>query len=295
MARRTTSQRPTFDNKTLSLSEIQLGIKKLQKRISEVEQLDPQALDADDPVGDKVRRSIRDTVAEIFGENSREAADFINPSFYHGPHTMRGYGDPEPDNTPYYAAGIKKMVVDLNGLIEKLEERREDLSTHTSKAMALAPVAQTSTTREVFIVHGHDDVAKLAVARFLEQMGLEPVILNEQTNLGSSTVIEKFERHSNVPFAIVLLTPDDVGSQKSDRENLNFRARQNVVLELGYFLGKLGRARVCSLYKEGVEIPSDYAGVIYTLLDNHGGWKLQLAAELREVWPDIDLNKANRR
>jgi predicted nucleotide-binding protein len=297
MKRRTTSQSPQFVSREISPSEIDRGIAKLKKRISEVEQLDPQALADHDPVGKKVERSIRDTVAEIFGEQSREAADFKNPSlFYHpGPQYLRGFGDPEPNNTPYYAGGIKKMVLDLNGLIEKLEERLGELSEDSPDLSHTRSATRTAATREVFIVHGHDEAAKQEVARFIEHIGLVPVILHEQTNRGSSTIIEKFVRHSNVPFAIVLLTPDDVGAQKSASDKLNPRARQNVVLELGYFLGRLGRDRVCALYKEGVEIPSDFSGVLYTPLDNHGGWKFPLAGELREVRPDIDLNKVTRR
>jgi predicted nucleotide-binding protein len=97
---------------------------------------------------------------------------------------------------------------------------------------------------------------KESVARFLEKLDLRPIILHEQPNKGR-TVIEKFEAHSDVGFAVVLLTPDDVGGLASSPDKLSRRARQNVILELGYFIGKLGRAKVCALYKEGVEIPSD--------------------------------------
>lgn len=70
------------------------------------------------------------------------------------------------------------------------------------------------------------------------------------------------------------------------------RARQNVILELGFFLGKLGRKRVCALYEEGVEIPSDYDGVIFVPLDKNGAWHLSLAKELKAAGLSIDLNKA---
>lgn len=291
MARLPTPPTPRFESKQLSLSDIENGIKKLQKRISEVEQLDAQALASNDPIGGKVTRSIRDTVAEIFGEKSREADDFLTPSLYYHPGPIRmGYGG--YDNSPYYADGIKKMVVDLRGLIEKLEERREDLP--PPNLSPTTPTTQPPATREVFIVHGHDEAAKQEVARFVEQLGLKPVILHEQTNRGSTTIFEKFERQSNAPFAIVLLTPDDVGATSSAPDSRSFRARQNVILELGYFLAKLGRERVCTLYKEGVETPSDFSGVLYILLDSNGGWKLRLAGELQEVWSDIDLNKARR-
>jgi hypothetical protein len=114
-----------------------------------------------------------------------------------------------------------------------------------------------STSTKIFIVHGHDELAKESVARFIEKIGLEAIVLHEQPNAGR-TIIEKFEDYSNVGFAVVLLTPDDIGSPKDKRNESQPRSRQNVILELGYFMGRLGRGRVCALYKEGVEIPSDY-------------------------------------
>ena len=148
-----------------------------------------------------------------------------------------------------------------------------------------------SDSRLVFLVHGHDDAVKESVARFLEKLDLKPVILHEQPNQGK-TVIEKFEAHSDVGFAVVLLTPDDVGGLPSSLDKLSRRARQNVILELGYFIGKLGRAKVCALYVEGVEIPSDIHGVLYVPYDAGNGWRLKLANEIKAAGIAIDLNLA---
>ncbi len=115
--------------------------------------------------------------------------------------------------------------------------------------------------------------------------------MHEQPNTGK-TIIEKFEHYSNVSFAIVLLTPDDIGAAKDDQSNKKQRARQNVILELGYFLGKLGRDRVCALYKSDVEIPSDYKGVLFIPMDDKGAWKMLLAKEIKQAKIDVDLNKA---
>ena len=134
---------------------------------------------------------------------------------------------------------------------------------------------QVEKSNKVFIVHGHDDKIKNAVARFIENIGLEPIILHEQPNKGL-TIIEKFENYSRVGFAIVLLTADDVGSVKNKKDNLNMRARQNVIFELGFFIGKLNRQNVCALYTNGVELPSDYSGILYIPIDESEGWKLQL-------------------
>jgi predicted nucleotide-binding protein len=127
------------------------------------------------------------------------------------------------------------------------------------------------------------------VARFLEKLGLEAIILHEQPNLGR-TVIEKVEAHGDVDFAVVLLTPDDVGRAVAATA-LEARARQNVLIELGYFIGKLGRDRVCALRRGDVVIPSDFAGVVWTEWDAAGAWKMALAKELQAIGHPVDLNK----
>ncbi|MEI7267309.1 nucleotide-binding protein [Pectobacterium versatile] len=142
----------------------------------------------------------------------------------------------------------------------------------------------------VFIVHGRDDLAKTEVARFIEKLGLNAIILHEQDN-GGKTIIEKIEEFSNVGYGIVLYTPCDKGSLESDG-NLKPRARQNVVFEHGYLIGKLGRNKVSALVKAQVEIPGDLNGLVYTELDKAGGWKLSIAKELIREGYSIDLNKA---
>lgn len=146
-------------------------------------------------------------------------------------------------------------------------------------------------SRKVFIVHGHDDGAREMVARFLERIGLEAIILHEQANQGR-TIIEKVVAHGDVGFAVVLLTPDDEGCAKGDK--LEPRARQNVLLELGYFIGRLGREKVCALKRGTVEIPSDFAGVVWETMDSSGGWKQSLARELEAAGHTIDWNKVMR-
>lgn len=135
---------------------------------------------------------------------------------------------------------------------------------------------------KIFIIHGRDEGPKNSVARFLENLGLEPVILAEQPSQGR-TIIEKFEQHAQVGFALALLTPDDAGSLQGNEGNLNPRARQNVIFELGFFIGRIGRKRVCALTKGNVEIPSDYTGVVYIPFDDFGGWKGKLIQELESA------------
>lgn len=149
----------------------------------------------------------------------------------------------------------------------------------------------TSGKKSIFVAYGHDEAVRLNVVRLLEHLDLNPIILSERPDQGQ-TIIEKIEKYSSVNFAVILLTPDDIGGEKSKKyEELSPRARQNVILELGYFIGKIGRENVASLYAEGVELPSDYHGVLYTPIDKHGAWKLKLAKELKAAGYDIDLNK----
>jgi len=144
-------------------------------------------------------------------------------------------------------------------------------------------------SRKIFIVHGHDNELKQHVARILEKLDLKPIILHEKPNSGQ-TIIEKIERYADeVQFAIILMTPDDEGRVKGDVE-LKTRARQNVVLEYGYFIGKYGRHRVVCLYKGVEELPSDMHGLIYIDKDNDSGWEYKLGKELKTAGYDVNLN-----
>lgn len=134
-------------------------------------------------------------------------------------------------------------------------------------------------TKQVFIVHGHDDIAKLEMASFIRSLGLEPIILHLQASSGR-TIIEKIEHYSNVGFGIVLYTPCDVGFKVGTLTS-SYRARQNVVFEHGYLIGKLGRPRVAAIVKGQVETPNDISGVVYIALDGVGSWREELIKEMK--------------
>jgi predicted nucleotide-binding protein len=146
---------------------------------------------------------------------------------------------------------------------------------------------------KVFVVHGHDGAAREGVARFLEQIGLEPVILHERANKGRTLITKFREESADIGFAVVLMTPDDHGA-KADAHATRRRARQNVVFELGFFIGKFGPRRVAALVKEDLERPSDVDGVVYINLDDAGGWKQQLGRELQAAGFEIDWNRVMR-
>jgi predicted nucleotide-binding protein len=173
---------------------------------------------------------------------------------------------------------IKSKITTLESFIERLDlipciESTNSTTNSKTKKYSIQ-------TNKIFVVHGHNETVKQTVSRTLEKLGLEPIILNEQENLGK-TIIEKFEENSsNVGFAVVLLTADDEGKSKKE-EKYKTRARQNVVFEMGYFIGKLGRSRVLLLLENGVEKPSDLDGIVYTPIDENNGWKLNLVKELK--------------
>lgn len=209
-------------------------------------------------------------LARRFAGDSRQALNFAHQFYYNGSKVT---------------ANLQHMVSQVFVPFERdfaAYVMRETGANLSGEAVA----EQKKYPRRVFIVHGHDGEAREAVARFMELLQFDVVILHEQANRGR-TIIEKFEEHADVGFAVVLLTPDDHGSAVSS-QSTELRARQNVVLELGYFLGKLGRERVVALRRGDVEIPSDILGVVYTPFDDGGAWKQLLARELKAADYEID-------
>jgi len=149
--------------------------------------------------------------------------------------------------------------------------------------------------RKIFIVHGHDDLLKNQIENLIKSFGLEPIVLHREPDEGK-TVIEKFEKYSDVGYAFILLTPDDYGydvteaSKEESKRNIELRARQNVIFEFGYFAGKLGRNRVCCLHKSGVKLPTDLHGIIYKEIHNDVNEKgLEIFKELKAVGYDIKI------
>jgi len=204
---------------------------------------------------------------EKFAEEPHYMASFGRTFFYSGPKIMLGIN-----------AVTRQIVIPF----------ARDYKIYVTNKGVISPKFMVPISKKVFIVHGHDGEARESVARFLTVIGFEPIILHEQANRGR-TVIEKVEANSDIGFAVVILTPDDEGGRKG--EVLEPRARQNVLLELGYFIGRLGRDRVCALKRGTLEIPSDFAGVVWEAMDSGNGWKLALARELKAAGHQIDLNR----
>jgi predicted nucleotide-binding protein len=185
---------------------------------------------------------------------------------------------------------LKEKIGNKVEVLERLLEKVDLLKSDVEEPVIVKPPKEIShkDNHNIFIVHGHNTAVQQSVARTLEKLGLSPIILHEQPNAGK-TIIEKFEANSNVGFAIILLTDDDEGKLKTEID-LKSRARQNVVLELGYFIGKLGRDRVLPLHSEGVELPSDIHGLLYVPIDKADTWKFALVRELKAAGYSVDAN-----
>jgi predicted nucleotide-binding protein len=198
-----------------------------------------------------------------------------------------GFGNDPREEFRELRHDLEQKVAYLKSLVNKADLLKSETSESND---SLASIKNGPISTKIFVVHGHNDEIKTKVARTIEKLGLAPVILHELPN-GGKTIIEKFEAHSEeVEFAVILLTDDDKGNSKTEN-SLNQRARQNVILELGYFIGRLGRSRVLALHSNGVELPSDINGILYTPLDSGEAWKYSLAKELRNAGYPADANK----
>lgn len=179
---------------------------------------------------------------------------------------------------PSLGEKIADLYKDIDQKIHRIDSIIERLELIPLTKTAAAPqesesVRSPAKTKKVFVVHGHDEIAKTNLEVFLHEIGLEPVVLHRQADEGL-TIIEKFEKHSDVGYAFILLTPDEISYVKADeskddnKRQKEYRARPNVIFEFGYFVGKLGRSRVCCLYTGDVSLPSDISGMIYKKFTN---------------------------
>jgi predicted nucleotide-binding protein len=299
MARRPAAPDPVPP--TLTIEQKRRRVERLKTCIQDLRDFDPQKVQKRYQIPEvmALEAGIEETLSAAFGHNTPAYNRYSRAaSLDNGPHMARGGDwDDGPSNydaqdaqeaRQYLTEGKERSIAMLQQAIRAMEAEIADQSHDVTQA---APATKApSSGRKVFVVHGKDEAALQAVARFLEQLGLEAIILREQVDAGR-TIIEKFEDcAAEVGFAVVLLTPDDLIGETADGATSS-RARQNVVFELGYFAGKLGRGRACLMRKGAVEIPSDLHGVIYTELDSAEGWKIKLIKELKAAKLEFDANR----
>ena len=219
------------------------------------------------------------TLEKAFGKKSKILNDFEDtlfvPIIYTFNSTLQDFIDSCAD-------GLKSTKAVFKAYLEELKENEERNDNMQNQIKNNNTQLNFS---KIFIVHGHDDGLVQKVARMIERQKIKPIILNEQANLGR-TIIEKLEGYSNVGGAICLFTPDDEGHEKGSSQIEN-RARQNVVFEAGYFMGKLGRKSVVVLSNKETTLPSDMSGIVYT---NSESWESDLLIELKEIGYNINFD-----
>lgn len=260
------------------------AIERLKKVLNRIPELKKQPHDSSE-----FRKWCRDTevaITNTFGRGADHVEDFKTIDYSLPIITS---STSESDFQKFYVMGLESAESVLESMLDEIKEYWEEDET-LSKISNSKVKTQSKNSNKVFVIHGHDEAARETIARFLEKLGLEPVILHEQPNRGR-TIIEKFEDYADVKFAIVLLTPDDVGALQVQQDGLKPRARQNVVFEFGYFIGKLGRDRVCALASGDIEKPSDSDGILYIPLDDNNGWIMQLLRELKAANFNVDANQ----
>ena len=240
----------------------------------------------DSPLFEKWHRNTIVAISNTFGDNSGNVSEFRSVSFS-PPISFGVISDSQYQRA--FENGMASATSLLESMMEEIEEYWDEDIPPVAKSDS--DIQPSKISNKVFVIHGHNQAAREKVARFLEKLHLQPVILHEQPNEGR-TIIEKFEVFSDVYFAVVLLTADDVGGRDQEARELKPRARQNVVFEFGYFIGRLGRKRVCALLDIAIEKPSDCDGILYVPLDEQDSWRLPLIQELKAAGFDIDANDA---
>ena len=259
------------------------ALERLQKVLDEIPNL--KKLPRRSTKFEKWHRDTKTVIGNTFAGETKHLQDF--EKIHYSPRVMfSSMHDSEYQQA--YEKGLESAGAVLESMIDEIKEFWEE-----EKQSSIVPNPQINTpenTNKIFIIHGRDNSAKATVVRFLEHLEVDVIVLHEQPNQGR-TIIEKFEDYADVKFAVVLLTPDDIGALKEQNRNYKSRARQNVVFEFGYFMGKLGRKNVCALLKGDVEQPSDCDGIIYISLDDNDGWQMPLLRELNAAGFKIDANK----
>lgn len=212
-----------------------------------------------------------------YGEKSYELKNFKEYAFSLMVYTFDTTDD---EFISACAEDLKAVKAIFANYLEDMKEECTEVSTNDQK------IKLSGNFDKVFIVHGHNTELKESTARLIERQEIKPIILHEQVNRGA-TIIEKIESNSDVQAAICLFTADDLGKGKEESKE-NLRARQNVIFETGYFVGKLGRKNIIIISDADIEIPSDMQGVVYT---NSVDWKFSVLKELRAIGYSIDYNK----
>ena len=288
------------------------GLTKLSLRLSELSAYVEREIDQDDRKSlDRLHGVISHSLTEVFGADTIERERFTLQKFAYRLYTEWNL-DPESEIRPVvnitindgsavflpenkiqqgYLASVKDGIALLTEAVAYLERRQSECLAEPAVSTESAPRQQAIlSSKDVIVIHGRDTLARPAVERVLKLAGLNPIVLHEQPN-GGQTLIRQLEKFGIAGgFAVVVATPDDVGGVS--RKDLRPRAKQNVIGEMFWFAGRLGRERVFVLLQGDTEMPSDIAGIGYTAMDNRGAWKTALCDAMQDAGYSIDRVRA---
>jgi predicted nucleotide-binding protein len=287
MTRRPAS--PVTQQAQLTTEKMRIGINRIERCLAEIETFDPAGSSSQPELIAKagaLDASVHSALDQTFGHATVEEQRYSEAaSFSHAMMYSAGY--PVRELVPGLLSVKGHSQALLAQAITFLKEELE-LALPTAQQSATA-VACRKPSRKVFVVHGHDDAAKNEVALFLSSIGLQPIILHARPH-GGRHILTKFQEESeDAGFAVILMTPDDEGMLVG--ETSQKRARQNVVFELGFFIGRLGTPNVAALIRGDIERPSDFDGIGYIEFDSRGEWKRLLGREMHHAQIPFDATK----
>ena len=240
------------------------------KTLEQLSQLNRDFANWDDYNEELIKQAFNNQYSEYYYEYSRVNQTLGLFDYMKGVNT---------DSPQYKISEAKHRIENSITILKRLIEKLPIIDQENSVKQIQMP--DKTFFNSGFLVHGHNDVLKFEVARYIEkELKRKVIILHEQANKGQ-TIIEKFENNSTVDFAVALWTADDVGKAKTEPDYQD-RARQNVVFETGFFIGALGRQNVIILVEKGVEMTSDYSGVVFISLS--GNWKDDLRKEIEAIY-----------
>ena len=255
-------------------------LQKLKEKMAEIDAL--QKMSHGNESFQLWRNSAETLLVHALGDEVAQTEEFKKISYW-PPLIVSGMAESVYQES--YASGLQRARTALQSIYDEVKEYFDDQNIEQKQVVERQTLPLG---KEVFVVHGHDNEMLLKVKEFLTKSGLHPIVLREQPNEGR-TIIEKFENEAaSTGFAVVLLTPDDVGRDVNEANGENPRARQNVVFEMGYFIGKFGRRKVAAICDPSVERPGDVAGVVYIDSTSGNDWKIALMKELRAAGYDVD-------
>lgn len=187
---------------------------------------------------------------------------------------------------------LKDKIVHKVNILKKIRVNTDTMRTNTLKSNVIRKYALEPVKSQIFIVPGQDVTARDKTTHFIESLGFEAIILEEQA-FSNQTLLEKMEAFPDAKFGIVLYTPSLKEEKELKNGNTKLKAQLSKVFEHGFLMGKIGKSNVCALVKDNIEMPNDISGAVYITMDETDLWCYSLAKELKKAGYSINMKKYN--